>query len=120
MLSLSVSELRLSHLKSMLSGKQLLRELSTLLVPLNALILKRKYLLLEVSNGLALVLKVKSKDVTNRVFGEENPTPCTIVIVPGSVSYHVQNSLQNNIISIHQTHSTSHIIYIRNNSVYEF
>jgi hypothetical protein len=38
--------------------------------------------------------------VTNRVFGEENPTPCTIVIVPGSVSYHVQNSLQNNIISI--------------------
>jgi hypothetical protein len=31
--------------------------------------------------------------VTDRVFGEENPTPCTIVIVPGSVSYHVQNSL---------------------------
>jgi hypothetical protein len=38
--------------------------------------------------------------VTNRVFGEENPTPCTILIVPGSVSYHVQKSLQNNIISI--------------------
>jgi hypothetical protein len=38
--------------------------------------------------------------VTNRVFGEENPTPCTIVIVPESVSYHVQNSLQNDIISI--------------------
>jgi hypothetical protein len=46
--------------------------------------------------------------VTNRVFGEENPTPCTFVIVPGSVSYHVQNSLQNNIISIQRNQSTNH------------
>jgi hypothetical protein len=49
-----------------LSGKQLLRELSTLLVPLNALVLKRNDLLLEVSNGLALVLKVKGKDIPHR------------------------------------------------------
>jgi hypothetical protein len=33
-----------------LSGKQLLRELSTLLVPLNELVLKRNDLLLVVSN----------------------------------------------------------------------
>jgi hypothetical protein len=58
--------------------------------------------------------------ITNRVFGEENPTPCTIVIVPGSVSYHVQNSLQNDIISIQRNQSTNHNIYIRNNSVYKF
>jgi hypothetical protein len=58
--------------------------------------------------------------VTTRVFGEENLTPCTIVIVPGSVSYHVQNSLQNNIISIQRNHSTTHNIYTRNSSVYEF
>jgi hypothetical protein len=63
MLSLSMSELHLSHLKSVLSGKQLLRELGTLLVPLNALVLKCNDLLLEVSNCLALVLKVKSKDI---------------------------------------------------------
>jgi hypothetical protein len=61
-----------------------------------------------------------SDDVTNRVFGEENPTPCTIVIVPRLVSYHVQNSLQNNIISIQRNQSTNHNIYIQNNSVYEF
>jgi hypothetical protein len=27
-----------------------------------------------------------TKPVTTRVFGEENPTPCTLVIVPGSVA----------------------------------
>jgi hypothetical protein len=32
------------------------------------------------------MLKTKSKVVTTRVFGEENPTPCTLVIVPGSVA----------------------------------
>jgi hypothetical protein len=46
----------MSHLKSVLSGEQLLRELGTLLVPLNALVLKRNNLLLEVSNGMSLVL----------------------------------------------------------------
>jgi hypothetical protein len=61
-----VSELHLSHLKSVLSGKPLLRELSTLLVPLKSLVLKCNDLLLEVSNGLALVLKVKSKDIPHR------------------------------------------------------
>jgi hypothetical protein len=66
-------------------------------------------------------IKMCFVDVTNRVFGEEkNPTPCTIVTVPGSVSYHVQNSLQNSIISIQRNQSTNHNIYIRNNSVYEF
>jgi hypothetical protein len=49
-----------------LSGKQLLRELGTLLVPLNALVLKRNNLLLEVSNGLALILKVKGEDIPHR------------------------------------------------------
>jgi hypothetical protein len=28
----------------------------------------------------------RSPVVTTRVFGEENPTPCTLVIVPGSVA----------------------------------
>jgi hypothetical protein len=46
-----------------LSGEQLLRELGTLLVPLNALVLKCNNLLLEVSNGLSLVLKVEGEDI---------------------------------------------------------
>jgi hypothetical protein len=28
----------------------------------------------------------RTPSVTTRVFGEENPTPCTLVIVPGSVA----------------------------------
>jgi hypothetical protein len=40
------------------SGVQPLCELGTLLVPLDTLVLKRKNLLLEASNGLSLELKV--------------------------------------------------------------
>jgi hypothetical protein len=43
------------------SGEQLLCELGTLLVPLDTLVLKRNNLLLEVSNGLSLKLKVEGK-----------------------------------------------------------
>jgi hypothetical protein len=56
----------LSCLKSVLSGEQLLCELGTLLVPLNALVLKCNNLLLEVSNGLSLVLKVEGEDIPHR------------------------------------------------------
>jgi hypothetical protein len=55
---------------------------------------------------LILSLKSYSFYVTTRVFGEENPTSCTIVIVPGSVSYHVQNSSQYNISSIQRKQIT--------------
>jgi hypothetical protein len=48
------------------SGVQLLCELGTLLVPLDTLILKSNKLLLEVSNGLSLKLKVESKDIPHR------------------------------------------------------
>jgi hypothetical protein len=48
------------------SGKQLLRELGTLLVPLDTLVLKRNNLLLEVSNSLSLVLKVDGEDIPHR------------------------------------------------------
>jgi hypothetical protein len=44
------------------SGEQLLGKLGTLLVPLDTLILKRNNLLLEVSNGLSLELKVEGKE----------------------------------------------------------
>jgi hypothetical protein len=47
----------------MVSGVQLLCELGTLLVPLDMLILKRNKLLLEVSNGLSLELKVEGEDI---------------------------------------------------------
>jgi hypothetical protein len=47
----------------MVSGVQLLGELGTLLVPLDTLVLKRNNLLLEVSNGLSLVLKVEGEDI---------------------------------------------------------
>jgi hypothetical protein len=47
----------------MISGEQLLRELGTLLVPLDTLVLKRNNLLLEVRNGLSLVLNVKGEDI---------------------------------------------------------
>jgi hypothetical protein len=47
----------------MVSGVQLLCELGTLLVPLDTLVLKRNNLLLEVSNGLSLELKVEVKDI---------------------------------------------------------
>jgi hypothetical protein len=49
-----------------LSGEQLLRELGTLLVPLNTLVLKRNNLLLEVSNGLSLILNVEGEDIPHR------------------------------------------------------
>jgi hypothetical protein len=45
------------------SGEQLLCELGTLLVPLDTLVLKCNNLLLEVSNGLSLKLKVEGKDI---------------------------------------------------------
>jgi hypothetical protein len=48
------------------SGEQLLCELGTLLVPLDTLVLKRNDLLLEVSNGLSLKLKVEGKDIPHR------------------------------------------------------
>jgi hypothetical protein len=32
------------------------------------------------------VTAAQEMSVTTRVFGEENPTPCTLVIVPGSVA----------------------------------
>jgi hypothetical protein len=48
------------------SGVQLRCELSTLLVPLKTLVLKRNKLPLEVNNGLALKLKVESEDIPNR------------------------------------------------------
>jgi hypothetical protein len=48
------------------SGVQLLRELGTLLVPLDTLILKRNQLLLEVSDGLYLILKVEGEDIPRR------------------------------------------------------
>jgi hypothetical protein len=44
------------------SGVQLLRELGTLLVPLDMLILKRNNLLLEVNDGLSLKLEVEGED----------------------------------------------------------
>jgi hypothetical protein len=47
----------------MVSGVKLLCELGTLLVPLDMLILKRNKLLLEVSNGLSLELKVEGEDI---------------------------------------------------------
>jgi hypothetical protein len=47
-------------------GVQLLCELNMLLVPLDTLVLKRNKLLLEVSNGLSLKLKVKGKDIPHR------------------------------------------------------
>jgi hypothetical protein len=50
----------------MVSGVQLLCELGTLLVPLDTLVLKRNNLLLEVSNGLSLELKVEVKDIPHR------------------------------------------------------
>jgi hypothetical protein len=43
--------------------------------------------------------------------------PCDCPWISG---YHVQNSLQNNIICIQRNHSTIQNIYIRDNSVYEF
>jgi hypothetical protein len=46
-----------------ISGEQLLREPGTLLVPLDTLVLKCNNLLLEVSNGLSLVLKVEGEDI---------------------------------------------------------
>jgi hypothetical protein len=48
------------------SGVQPLCELGTLLVPLDTLVLKRKNLLLEASNGLSLELKVEGKDIPHR------------------------------------------------------
>jgi hypothetical protein len=48
------------------SGEQLLCELGTLMVPLDTLVLKRNNLLLEVSNGPSLKLKVKGKDIPHR------------------------------------------------------
>jgi hypothetical protein len=50
----------------MVSSVQLLCELSTLLVPLDTLVLKRNKLLLEVSNGLLLELKVEGEDIPHR------------------------------------------------------
>jgi hypothetical protein len=47
-------------------GVQLLRELSALLVPLDTLVLKRNKLLLEVSNGLSLKLKIEGEDIPHR------------------------------------------------------
>jgi hypothetical protein len=47
-------------------GEQLLRELDTLLVPLDTLVLKCNNLLLEVSTGLSLVLKVEGEDIPHR------------------------------------------------------
>jgi hypothetical protein len=48
------------------SSVQLLYELGTLLVPLDTIVLKRNNLLLEVSNGLSLELKVEGKDIPHR------------------------------------------------------
>jgi hypothetical protein len=45
---------------------QLLCELGKLLVPLDMLVLKRNKLLLEVSNGMSLKLKVEGKDIPHR------------------------------------------------------
>jgi hypothetical protein len=56
----------MSHLESVVSGVQLLCQLGTLLVPLDTLILKRNKLLLEVSNGLSLKLKVEGEDIPHR------------------------------------------------------
>jgi hypothetical protein len=50
----------------MVSGVQLLCELGTLLVPLDTLVMKCNKILLEVSNGLSLKLKVESKDIPHR------------------------------------------------------
>jgi hypothetical protein len=50
----------------MVSGVQLLGELGTLLVPLDTLVLKHNNLLLKVSNGLSLVLKVEGEDIPHR------------------------------------------------------
>jgi hypothetical protein len=47
-------------------GIELLCELGTLLVPLDTLVLKCNNLLLEVSNGLSLVLKVEGEDIPHR------------------------------------------------------
>jgi hypothetical protein len=47
-------------------GIELLCELGTLLVPLDTLVLKCNNLLLEVSNGLSLVLKVEGEDIPYR------------------------------------------------------
>jgi hypothetical protein len=44
---------------------QLLRELGMLLVPLDKLVLKRNNLLLEVSSGLSLKLKVEGEDIAH-------------------------------------------------------
>jgi hypothetical protein len=51
---------------------------------------------------------------TTRIFNYENPNLCTLVIVPGSSSYHVQNSSQSNIITnidykVHYTLFTSEL-----------
>jgi hypothetical protein len=45
---------------------QLLRELGTLLVPLDTLVLKRNNLLLEVNDGLSLKLEVQGEDIPHR------------------------------------------------------
>jgi hypothetical protein len=50
----------------MVSGVQLLCELGMLLVPLDTLILECNKLLLEVSNGLSLKLKVEGEDIPHR------------------------------------------------------
>jgi hypothetical protein len=50
----------------MVSGVQLLCELGMLLVPLDTLVLECNKLLLEVSNGLSLKLKVEGEDIPHR------------------------------------------------------
>jgi hypothetical protein len=50
----------------MVPGVQLLRVLSTLLVPLDTLVLKRNNLLLEVNDSLSLKLDVEGEDIPHR------------------------------------------------------
>jgi hypothetical protein len=47
----------------MVPSVQLLRELGTLLMPLDTLVLKRNNLLLEVNDGMSLKLEVEGKDI---------------------------------------------------------
>jgi hypothetical protein len=51
--------------------------------------------------------------VTTRVFGEENPTPCTLAIVPESVAIAYRTHHRRNITAIHQTHKYKYLIYYK-------
>jgi hypothetical protein len=65
-------------------------------------------------------IKTILTSVTTRVFGEENPTPCTLVIVPGSVAITYRTHYRIISFPYNEKHSTTHNIYTRNSSIYEF